>query len=200
MAIFAIIIGIYPIMYLLVDMSERFLATKSEELLGSVLWNIAFYQHILFGGITLLVGWSQFLERFRNKYLKLHRNIGKGYFIAVLLSGTAGLYLSFFATTGWYASLGFGMLAVFWLYTTWRAYHAIRAKQIEDHKHWMIRSYALTFAAVTLRLWMPIFLGLLRIDFLIAYPIISWICWVPNLLFTELIIRRSKMRIKLSSV
>ncbi|GAB4428835.1 MAG: hypothetical protein OHK0039_47410 [Bacteroidia bacterium] len=42
-------------------------------------------------------------------------------------------------------------------------------------------SYAACFAAVTLRLWLPILTALLG-DFLPAYRIVAWLCWVPNLL------------------
>ena len=48
----------------------------------------------------------------------------------------------------------------------------------------MVRSYAACYAAVMLRLHMillPIVFG----DFTIAYRIVSWSCWVPNLLFAE---------------
>jgi ABC-type spermidine/putrescine transport system permease subunit II len=57
------------------------------------------------------------------------------------------------------------------------------------HRRWMIRSFALTFAAVTLRLYLP--LGfLLPVSFDDAYRVISFLCWVPNLLAAEWLLRR----------
>ncbi|MEQ8879328.1 MAG: DUF2306 domain-containing protein, partial [Cyclobacteriaceae bacterium] len=64
------------------------------------------------------------------------------------------------------------------------------AKKIEEHQRWMLRSYALTFAAVTLRLWLPALTGL-GIAFIVAYKIISWLSWVPNLLVVEWLINRT---------
>ena len=45
---------------------------------------------------------------------------------------------------------GFGMLAVLWLFTTAMAYRRVLQGKIQSHREWMIRSFALTFAAVTL--------------------------------------------------
>ena len=60
---------------------------------------------------------------------------------------------------------------------------------IESHRQWMIRSYALAFAAVTLRIYMPFMQAVLGMEFLDAYLIVAWMCWVPNLLVAELIVR-----------
>lgn len=63
-AFLAIGIGLYPLSYLVLDNN---LNGKSQELLASVLWNVCFYLHISLGGISLLIGWSQFIEKFRKK-------------------------------------------------------------------------------------------------------------------------------------
>jgi hypothetical protein len=54
----------------------------------------------------------------------------------------------------------------------------------------MIRSYALTFAAVTLRIWLPLFQNGFGMEFISAYVIIAWLCWVPNLLWAEWYVRQ----------
>ena len=84
------------------------------------------------------------------------------------------------------------MLAVLWLFTAGAAYVRIRAKQIESHKRWMIRNYALTFAAVTLRLWLIGLQALAGVPQLEAYITVAWISWVPNLLVAEWIVERSR--------
>jgi hypothetical protein len=193
-AFFAISVGLYPMMYFVVDMSEGLLSSKPAALLQSTLWPIAFYQHIFFGGIALLVGWSQFMKGIRKRHLKIHRLTGKIYMIAVLLSGTAGLYIAFSATGGIVSITGFSGLAIAWLYTSAVAYFAIRKKEFDDHQYWMIRSYSLCFAAVTLRLWLPLFQFGFGIGFMAAYPIIAWLCWVPNLITAEVIVRNLKIQ------
>ena len=130
-AISAIIIGLYPLIYGLADMkSNGLLGSKSPELLKSITYNIGFYTHIIFGGIALLLGWTQFSKKWRFKYLKAHRTIGKIYVIAVLLSGLAGLYIAFHANGGIISILGFGLLAISWLVTTLLAYTSIRKKKV----------------------------------------------------------------------
>lgn len=184
-------IGLYPLLYLLIDMSGGLLASKGD-LLESRLWNIAFYQHILCGAVSMLTGWSQFSKSIRNKYLDLHRSLGKVYLIAVVLSGSAGFYLAVFATGGIVAQLGFSFLAMFWLFTTIQSYLMIRNGNIDQHQYWMIRSYALCWAAVTLRLWIPFFQLATDFEFITAYRIIAWLCWVPNLVVAQIIIANLK--------
>ena len=48
----------------------------------------------------------------------------------------------------------------------------------------MIRSYALTFAAVTLRLQIPLS-QIAGLSMETAYPVIAWLSWIPNLLLAE---------------
>jgi hypothetical protein len=68
----------------------------------------------------------------------------------------------------------------------------------------MMRSYALTFAGVTLRFWVAA-LGMLTIplenflqsellldDFNRTYRLDAWLCWVPNLIIAEWLIRRKR--------
>src|SRR5688500_10809080 len=115
---FAVFIGLYPFAYLFFDMRYGLLASKSAELFQNVVWQWTFYQHILFGALALLTGWSQFSKRFRNNFLTLHRTFGKVYLIAVLVSGTAGLYIAFYATGGIIAVTGFIGLALSWMFTS----------------------------------------------------------------------------------
>jgi hypothetical protein len=78
------------------------------------------------------------------------------------------------------------MLAFLWVATAALAYVRIRAYDIESHRRWMIRNYSLTFAAVTLRLWIP-FLMIAGYDFSVVYPTVAWLAWVPNLIIAEII-------------
>jgi len=184
----SITIGLYPLLYLLAD--EAFGVLKNRALLNSVIWKWAFYQHITFGGLALLFGCTQFSQKVRNGYRAFHRLLGKLYVVSVLLSGIAGLYIAVCTFGGLPAQLGFTGLAIGWLITTWLAYFAIRSGRVNAHERWMIRSYALTWAAVMLRLYLPLFEFGFGMNFQTSYPIIAWLCWVPNLLVAEWIISR----------
>ncbi len=54
---------------------------------------------------------------------------------------------------------------------------------------WMLRSYALIFAGVMLRLELPL-LTLAFGAFPPAYRAVAWLCWVPNLLIALWFTRR----------
>ena len=140
------------------------------------------------GGIVALsLGAWGFWGTFRNRYLSLHRWLGRVYLLAVLVGGTAGLYMALTAFGGLPARIGFGMLGLLWLATGATAYLRIRRGEVHLHREWMIRNYALTFSAVMLRVWLPLFMAL-GYEFPEAYTTVAWLCWVPNLLVAELII------------
>lgn len=190
LGLFAVFIGLYPLRFIGLPYEDSLLGSKPEALLNSAVYLTAFYTHIFLGGLALLTGFSQFYKRLRVKRPGLHRTLGKIYMLSVLLSGISGLGIAFYATGGIIPALGFAGLAILWLYTTFNAYTSIKKGQVTNHQRWIIRSYALCFAAVTLRLYLPTFLGLLHMDFIPAYKIIAWLCWVPNILIAEIFIVR----------
>lgn len=189
--VLGVAIGLYPLVVLNMPDTEGLLASKSAALLSSPLWRGAFYTHILLGGIALLSGVSQFSTRLRRRATAVHRSLGMTYVFVCTLSGLAGLYLAVHATGGPIAKTGFGGLALSWLITTSVAWNHIRHRRITNHRQWMVRSYALTFAAVTLRIMLPLSVDVAGLPFEPAYRAIAWLCWVPNLLVAEaLFVRR----------
>ncbi len=143
------------------------------------------YLHVFAAAVALLLGPFQFSARLRKTRIHVHRWMGRVYLgVGVLLGGLSGLYIAQFAYGGLAGRLGFALLALCWLYTGTRAYLAIRRRAIDAHRRWMVRNFALTLAAVTLRLYIPTS-TIAGIDFALAYPVIAWLCWVPNLLLAE---------------
>lgn len=178
-------VSIYPLMYLLANDKIALLESKSDALFNHLGWRIGFYTHIVNGAVALLVGWTQFVKPWRTRYLQLHRWLGKLYVVAVTISAIAGISISPFSTTGFIAALGFGSLGVIWLLVTIQALRKVWARDLIKHEQLMVYSYAACFAAVTLRLWLPILLIGFQLKFSVAYPIVAWLCWVPNLLFAH---------------
>ena len=166
------------------------------------------YVHIFSSSIALLVGPFMFMERFRNRNLSLHRWLGRIYLVlGILLGGISGLVVAQYTQAGFNGRVGFSMLSILWLSTGWMAYTNIRSKQVKKHQEWMIRNYALSFAAVTLRIWLPLGIAMLfpqlettfdgEFDRLFqeAYSVVPWLCWVPNLIVAELIINRRRTKL-----
>ncbi|MET8544745.1 DUF2306 domain-containing protein [Kitasatospora sp. NPDC004799] len=139
------------------------------------------YVHI-FGAVTALaVGPWQFSRRLRERWPRWHRRIGVTYLLACLVGGVGALLLAPIAYGGAVSGAGFACLAVAWLVTGGAGLRAVLDGRVIDHRRWMVRSFALTFAAVTLRL-MLLAVAAAHLDFRTSYPAIAWLCWVPNLL------------------
>lgn len=60
-------------------------------------------------------------------------------------------------------------------------FKAIKKGNINTHIRFIILSYAACFAAVTLRIWLPV-LTITMGDFVSAYKIVAWLCWVHNIM------------------
>jgi uncharacterized membrane protein len=151
-------------------------------------WGI--YPHALFGSLALGVGALQFNRWLLIRHRAVHRALGKVYVVAALIVGAAGLYMSLYSFGGPVTHLGFGALGLLLLWTTLRAFAAARARTIVTHRQWMIRSYALLFAAVTLRIELPLLIIAFG-EFTPAYQVVSWLSWVPNILWAEWYVRRT---------
>ncbi len=152
---------------------------------------VGIYAHVFGAAVALALGPFQFSSTLRDRRPVLHRRIGRLYLgVGVLVGGLAGLFMAFHAFGGLPSRLGFACLAVAWLFSGSRAYLAIRARDFTAHRRWMVRNFALTFAAVTLRLYLPASVAL-GAAFDVAYPIIAWLCWLPNLIAAELLFNRT---------
>jgi hypothetical protein len=151
----------------------------------------AFYAHAGGGAVALITGALQWVLTSRNRRSRWHPWIGRTYVIAIALGGVSGLFIAVRAYGGFVARTGFSALAVAWLVSTTIAFTRARARDWRRHRIWMIRSFALTFAAVTLRLELPV-LSVGGLTFEAAYPLVAWLCWVPNLLLAEWLIARER--------
>lgn len=189
MILLAVFIAAFSFRYLSFQPIDL-ITNKAPHLRSSGLWLAAFYLHVGLGSLALLLGGFQFIGKLRDRFTNAHRTVGKVYVLSVFVSAAAGLGIAIFAEGGTVAKLGFAGLAIAWFYTNYRAYTAIRRVDIDEHRAWMVRNYALTFAAVTLRIWLPLFLAGFRMEFGVAYPIIAWLCWVPNIVIAELLVKR----------
>jgi predicted ABC-type exoprotein transport system permease subunit len=83
---------------------------------------------------------------------------------------------------------------VLWFIVTANALRLAMAGRIAEHRRWMIRSFAMTFAAVTLRLYLPVPPLLLHMSFIEGYRAISWLCWTLNLAAVEVFLNWKGIR------
>lgn len=168
-------------------------AVYLEEQLDTYLkYEVPLLVHIAGAMVALLLGPFQFVPRLRRRGRRFHRWSGRVYIAGVGIGGLGGFFMAFFAYTGAVARIEFLILSILWLLTAWFGLSTARRGLFDEHRRWMIRNFALTFAAVTLRLELGVFIGA-GLTFEQAYPITAWSCWVCNLIVVEAFLRRSGM-------
>ena len=179
--------------YLALKDDVAFLKIKKTALSYSW-WQLAFYLHVFSSILTLLAGFTQFSPFFIAQFQsKVHQYMGRGYILVVLLvAAPSGFVLGLMANGGVYAKLAFVLLSLFWWSTTAAAYHYARKKVWNLHAAFMLRSFALTLSAITLRAWKLLLVSILAPAPMDLYCAVAWLAWVPNLLIVELYIQHKR--------
>lgn len=145
--------------------------------------------HLFFGGLALLTAPLALSAGLRRARPVVHRMTGWLYSLAVAIAAVAGGVLAFRAQTGWAAGSSFLLLAIAWFAFTATAVAQAVRRRFDAHRRWMLRSVGLTFAAVTLRLYLGAGLALAHWPFAKAYIVAAWACWTLNLLVVEIYLR-----------
>ncbi|THD35144.1 MAG: DUF2306 domain-containing protein [Sphingomonas sp.] len=147
--------------------------------------------HVVGGVTALLLGPLQFVRFVRTRWPGFHRVTGRLYVIACAIGAPAGFMLALGTTAGPVAVVGFAIPALLWPVFTGLGWRAAVERRFGDHREWMLRSYAITATAITLRLMLPAS-ALLGYPFYPAYRVIAWLGWITNLAFVEFYIRRAR--------
>jgi len=148
----------------------------------------AFYAHIFGASTILIAGFLQF-SKWVNSRRKLHKLLGKIYVFGVLFFAAPGAYvMTFFINRGTGVFISFLLQNTLWVSFTLTAWLLVRNRKIDEHIRMMRRSYALAFAAVTLRfyIWLFTVFGT-GVGFANNYLIIAFLSWVPNLIIAEIL-------------
>src|SRR6266487_3044182 len=172
----------------------------SSNSYGPDYWPIAPFllTHVASGMIALLIGPLQFIKVIRQKYTKWHRITGKTYLCCVLVGGSVAIYLEITHTImtshdniGHTGLIGLGSA---WLSVSAMAFYAIKKRNFQQHREWIIRSYVATTAFVSFRIFFYLIPALGGWGYEYIGPIILWACWVVPLWITEMILQGSKIQ------
>lgn len=174
--------------YIPVKNDAGFLQLK-QEYIHITEWRVAFFTHVFTSILVLVAGFTQFSKKFLKQQPKLHRTVGYVYVINILMvTGPSGLLMSFYANGGVSSQTAFVLLSVLWIgFTAMALYKAIK-KDFTAHRIFMIRSFALTLSAITLRCWKVLLVNFTDIQPMDRYRIIAWLGWTLNLIIAEWII------------
>lgn len=185
--------------YLMVRLSIPYTATQpdvdflqtKETVYHLGFWRHSFYIHVFTSSLVLIAGLTQFNPWLLRRYRRVHRWMGWMYGVIVVgVSGPAAFVMGLYANGGLPARTSFVFLAFLWVvFTLCAVYYAVR-KRFALHGAFMIRSYALTLSALTLRSYtFLISLTHLQAGPRDVYITTAWLSWVPNLILAELLIR-----------
>jgi len=129
--------------------NERFIVDHSDPL-----WTyyspvrVLLFAHALAGAVALCLGATQFSSRLRRGHVRLHRILGRSYVTAVAISAPLGIWVTILRNE---LPLRIAVItqAFLWFLTTAVAFYCIRHRNFEQHRQWMIRSYAITLIFLT---------------------------------------------------
>jgi uncharacterized membrane protein len=113
---------------------------------------VAFLVHVVAGAVALLLSPLQIATRPRARAPRLHRVAGRVMLAAIAVAGCTSLVIAPFDTAGPVGTVGFGITGIVWLFCAAAAFRAIRRRDVAAHRRWAVRTFALTYTAVTLRL------------------------------------------------
>lgn len=153
-------------------------------------WRWSFYVHVFTSIFVLVAGLTQFNNYLLRKYKRVHRFIGYSYvLLVVFITGPAAFMMGWHANGGLPARTSFTLLAFLWVMFTAAAWYYATRRKFVQHRAFMIRSYALTLSAITLRIYTYAFayfnVHARPVD---IYITTAWLSWVPNLIIAEMII------------
>jgi hypothetical protein len=154
-----------------------FLKQKQDYISNNV-WLTAFYIHVFSCFFCLFAGVTQFSKYILKHQKDLHRFLGKAYVGNVFfINAPIGFILALYANGGMTSRSAFVTLDLLWFGFTFVAFREIRKGNVIRHKEFMIRSYALSFSAITFRLLKPFFLACTNLHVDIIYKVDAWLAF-----------------------
>lgn len=152
------------------------------------------FLHVIPGGLLLALAPLQFSSRIRNRHLRFHRWSGRVLVLSALLVGLSALLLAAkFPYGGPVAAAAVFVAGTAFLIALFRAFIAIRHRDVVAHREWMIRMFALGLAIATIRVIGALVLALTGTGFQKSAGTIFWIGWVSTFTVAELWIRHTRL-------
>jgi uncharacterized membrane protein len=180
--------------YSALDDHVGFLQEK-QAYLHLPVWKAAFYVHVFTSILTLTAGFTQFSSQILRDHQWLHRALGRLYVFNILfINFPAGLVMAIYANGHLPSKTAFLLLDSLWFWFTLKALLEARKGRIQQHRDYMLRSYALTLSAVTLRTWKILLVHGTHLPPETIYMMDAWLGFVPNWLCAEWLIAQRKRR------
>lgn len=151
--------------------------------------------HVLPGLAFVLLGPFQFMAGLRQRHPYLHRWTGRVVLASALAIGMTALIMSpQMAIGGALESAATFAFGVLFLFAIGKAFAAIRARRVTEHRIWMIRAYAIGLGVGAVRPIVGVFFATNRLTHLTPHDffgIAFWLGFVLSLATAEAWIRRT---------
>lgn len=191
---FSYLMVLITLQYIPIHFDVAFLRIKQDEI-QFLHYKIAFFTHVYTSIFVLILAIFQLQNWIRIRFSTFHKYAGWLYVLLILLfSAPSGLIMGYYANGGLYAQISFVLLSILWFYFTLKGYQYAKQKTWILHQNYMFRSIALTFSAISLRLFKWIIASFLHLPPMDIYVIIAWLGWGVNLIIVEVIIYRKDIK------
>jgi uncharacterized membrane protein len=151
--------------------------------------------HGLAGACALILGPMQFSDRLRQRYARFHRVVGRIYVAGVFIAAPLGTYIQYFQERmGSPRSFSFAAAtdAALWMATTAIALMFILRGKVQQHRQWMVRSFAVAIVFLEVR----VILGVTGWEALgeSVSETVVWACVAFSLLFADIVLQWQDLR------
>jgi len=151
------------------------------------------------GALALLLGVFQFSSRLRQRYLQVHRVMGRIYVGCVAISAPIAVAVAIALPIPTLAMTSI-IQASGWLVITATDLYCVRTRWIQQHREWMMRSYpfAMVFVVVRVLVAIPAIartgeLGLATV----VWSVIATACFLPSFVIAWQALAASRRVVKL---
>ena len=154
--------------------NERFIVDHTDPLWSyylSVRWLLL--PHGIAGAVVLCLGASQFSTRLRQRHPRVHRILGRLYLIGVAIAATVAICITL-RHNPLPLEVAIITQALLWMLASGTAFYCVRHGNFVQHRHWMIRSYAITLIFVFDRV-LDAIPGVAALD-TDTNPTVLWLC------------------------
>jgi len=190
---FTYLMGLITLQYVPIKLDVAFLNLKENEIRLKY-YQTAFFGHVYTSIFVLIFGITQFSKYIRNKFTKLHKVLGKLYvFLVLFIAAPSGFIMALHANGGVFSKLSFLIQASLWFWFTLKAFKYVKDKKWISHQKFMLRSYALTLSAISLRLFKWLIVSTIELPPMDTYKIVSWLGWLLNLIIVEVYLMNKKI-------
>lgn len=154
---------------------------------------VARMTHMVLGILFVLIAPWQLVPKVRRAYPVLHRWIGRISLASSFILIVTGMMFAFMYTyTGFVEQVPTVTYSIIYTWLIFMAIKSILAGDVEKHREWMIRGFAMMMGISATRVWFYLFLKTTDLPSTIFFSSIFWLGLGVNLLIAEVWINMTR--------